>query len=89
MAVIDNTEQSRFELTINGHTTFADYRRDGNILHIPHVEAPAPLRGTGAASELMHGIMHIARQDGLHIHPICSYAAAWMQKHPQFHPLLA
>jgi len=51
MDVKDNTERSRFELDVDGKIVFASYRRDGDLVRIPHVEAPPSLRGTGAAGE--------------------------------------
>lgn len=89
MTVTDNTEKRRFEMTVEGQVVFADYRRDGATLVIPHVEAPPALRGTGAAGRLLEGIMRIARDDGLKIVPLCGYAAAWMQRHKEHQDLLA
>jgi len=88
MSISDNTAHKRFELEVDGHVAFADYRREGNVLHIPHVEAPTALRGTGAAGKLMQGVAEHAREHGLKIHPICGYAAAWLQKHPEFDDLV-
>lgn len=87
--VIDNSASQRFELQLNGHTAFADYHRKGDVLHIPHVEAPPALRGTGAAGKLMQGIAEYAEKNSLRIHPICSYAAAWLEKHSEFQHLRA
>jgi predicted GNAT family acetyltransferase len=77
----DNTDRSRYELEIDGQIIFATYRRDGAILSILHVEAPIPLRGTGAASRLMKGIVETARATGAKIVPLCGYAAAWLRRH--------
>lgn len=82
--VTDNTARSRFEYDVDGRIVFANYRRDGDTVLIPHVEAPPSLRGTGAADRLMRGIMELARRDGLRIVPICSYAAAWMRRHREY-----
>jgi uncharacterized protein len=88
MPLHDNTEKRRFEMEENGHIAFADYRLEGNILHIPHVEAPPALRGTGAAGRLMQALADHARTNGLKLHPICGYAAAWLQKHKETHDLV-
>ena len=87
--VRDNAARTRFELEVDGHIAFADYRRgtDG-IIRIPHVEAPPALRGTGAADRLMRGVVAIARAEGLRIMPICSYAQAWMRKHAEHHDIM-
>ena len=80
--VCDNPERHRFEMVEQGQTVFADYRRDGRRLIIDHVEAPTDLRGTGAAGRFMEGLVAAARAEGSTIVPICSYAVAWLQRHP-------
>jgi uncharacterized protein len=87
--VTDNPERGRFELVIGGQTVFARYARQGSTLVIPYVEAPPALRGTGAAGQLMKGVMEIARAEGLRVKPLCWYAAGWIQRHRAYHDLLA
>jgi predicted GNAT family acetyltransferase len=88
-AVVDNAALSRFELTEQGLTAFADYHRVGDRLILPHVEAPVPLRGTGTARRLMTGVLEIARDQGLKVVPRCPYAAAFIRKHPEYQDLVA
>ena len=76
----DNTRNSRFEYTLNGAIACANYRREGSTLYIDYVEAPAELRGTGAARKLMQSIINFAQKEKLEVIPICGYAAAWMAK---------
>ena len=86
--VVDNTARSRFEMTEQGHVVYAEYRRHGDRLIIPYVEAPPPLRGTGAAGRLMEGVLAIARREGLKVTPLCGYAAAYIRRHKQHHDLV-
>ncbi len=86
--VRDNRERGRYELEIDGEIAFATYRRDGDTVAIRHVEAPPRLRGTGAAGKLMDGIVALARTEGLKLRPLCSYAVAWLQRHPEHNDLL-
>lgn len=88
MSVTDNTALSRFELRVDGHTAFADYRITGDTMHLLHVEAPPALRGTGAAGKLMEGVANIARERQQKILPICGYAAVWLQKHKEYSNLV-
>jgi len=81
-AITDNVKLSRFELTEEGHSAFANYRRSGAEIVIPHVEAPPLLRGKGTADRLMRGVVEIARRERLTIVPLCSYAATWFRRHP-------
>jgi predicted GNAT family acetyltransferase len=87
--VVDDRDHNRYELTENGHVAFADYRRNGDVMVIPHVEAPEALRGTGAAGRLMEGIVAHARAEGLKIVPSCPYADVWFKRHPAEADLLA
>lgn len=84
VTITDNTARSRYEYDVDGRIVFASYRRDGDTVYIPHVEAPPSLRGTGAADRLMRAIMETARRDGLRVVPICGYAAAWMRRHGEY-----
>ena len=42
---VDNAAASRYELVEQGHTAYADYRKDGGTLYIKYVFAPEALRG--------------------------------------------
>jgi predicted GNAT family acetyltransferase len=88
-AVTDNPARSRYELTQDGLTAFADYSRCNGKVVIPHVEAPPELRGTGAAGRLMEGVVADVRAKGEKLVPLCPYAAAWMERHPEHADLLA
>ena len=84
----NNTAASRYELEEQGQTSWADYRLQGGRLYIDHVESPAALRGTGAAGRLMTALAQDARDHGLTITPICSYAAAWLKRSPEYRDLV-
>jgi predicted GNAT family acetyltransferase len=86
--VVDNSQLSRFELEEQGQLAFADYRRLGGQLVIPHVEAAPGLRGTGAAGRLMEGVLAAARSEGLKVVPQCSYAAAYIRRHAEHQDLV-
>ncbi len=87
--VHDNAARSRFELEEQGEIAFADYQRRGDVLIVPHVEAPMALRGTGAAGRLMEGMLDMIREQGLKIVPSCPYAAAYIRRHPKYEDLRA
>ena len=79
----------RYEMDEQGQTSWADYRRMSERLFIDHVEAPPSLRGTGAAGRLMAAVAADARRQGLKIVPICSYAASWLDRSPEFRDLVS
>jgi len=80
---------SRYELDVDGQTVFANYRRSGNVLTILHVEAPVPLRGTGAAGKFMTLLGQEAKKNGWTIVPVCGYAAAWLRGSKTYRDLVA
>jgi hypothetical protein len=82
-AMIDNTEQHRFELAENGLTVFAQYRQHDSRYILTHVEADPALRGSGAAARLMAEVVALAREKKLQIVPRCAYAVAWFKRHPE------
>ncbi len=87
--VRDNAERRRYELSEDGRLAWADYRRDGDVVVLPHVEADPALRGTGAAGRLMAGVLAQVRAEGLKVRPVCSYAVAYIRRHREHHDLLA
>lgn len=87
-AITDNSARGRFELVEEGKLAFADYRLDGGILILPHVEADPALRGKGTAGRLMAGVLELARERGWKVRPDCGYAAAYMERHPEYAGLL-
>jgi predicted GNAT family acetyltransferase len=87
--IFNNESLHRYEYRVGDQTVFADYRREGGILSILHVEAPPALRGTGAAGALMQGLVNEARDQGFKLRPVCGYAAAWLEKHKEYGDLIA
>lgn len=85
----DNETAHHFELVEQGLTAFASYRRTGDVVSIPHVEAPLALRGKGMADRLMRAIVDEARRKGFKISPICPYARVWFQRHADAGDVLA
>ncbi|WKL56920.1 GNAT family N-acetyltransferase [Asticcacaulis sp. ZE23SCel15] len=79
--VIDNTAESRFELSVEGEIAYADYHVTGDTLYIDYVFAPDALRGTGAAGKLMQGLVDTVSDRPQKIVPICGYAVAWLKRH--------
>ena len=70
-------------------TVFADYAVQGQTRVILHVEADPALRGTGAAGAFMQALAGHARAEGLKLAPRCSYAVAWLKRHPEFDDVVA
>lgn len=82
--VRDNAERHRFELDLDGHVAFSNYRRSDSLLTILHTEVPQALGGRGVGSKLVRGTLEIARSQGLKVHPLCPFVSSYMDKHPEY-----
>ena len=81
----DNAAVGRFEVEIEGHVAFAEYRVLGSGVLFPHTEVPAALEGKGVGSALVRHGMAFARERNLKVIPVCTFFAGYIRKHPEFH----
>lgn len=72
----------RFSVELEGQTALLDYELDGTVMSITHTRVPRPIGGRGVAAELMRSALELAAAKGWVVKPICSYAVAYMQRHP-------
>ena len=87
--VRDNRAKDRFEIEIDGHTAIAQYVLAPDHIIFTHTEVPPPLEGHGIAGALIKAVLDHAQAHGLKVRPLCSYARAYMQRHPETAALLA
>jgi predicted GNAT family acetyltransferase len=87
--VHDNTALHRFELPLDGHTAFSEYRRADGILTVMHTEVPKELNGKGIGSALVRGLLDIARAEGVKVRPVCPFVRGYIEKHAEYQDLLA
>lgn len=87
-AVRDNTQRHRFELDADGHIAFSEYKRAGGTITIMHTEVPKELGGKGIGSQLVRGLLEIARTQGLKVVAKCPFVAGYIAKHPEYADLL-
>jgi predicted GNAT family acetyltransferase len=73
----------RFTTVVDGSSAHLDYTRDGDVMTIAHTRVPPAIGGRGIAAELMCAALNAARASGWSVTPACSYAVAYMQRHPQ------
>jgi uncharacterized protein len=87
--VRDNTDRHRFELEVDGHIAFSEYRRSGDLLTVMHTEVPKELGGRGIGSALARGLLDLGRAQRLKVKPLCSFVAGYIDKHPEYADLRA
>ena len=75
-------ERNRFELEKDGMTAFVEYEVEDGALDIMHTIVPPSLEGQGIAAALVEATYKYAVQEGLEPKATCSYAVAWLKRHP-------
>lgn len=86
--VIHNPKQNRFETTVEGYPSKLDYIEDGKNFVITHVGVHPELRGQGLAGHIVEASLLYAKSNDLRVIPMCSYAAAYMRRHPEHRELM-
>jgi predicted GNAT family acetyltransferase len=82
-AISHDANGHRFTTEVEGHHAQLDYTLADQVMTITHTRVPPAIGGRGIAAELMRAALSAARISGWSVNPACSYAAAYLQKHPQ------
>ena len=82
--VTHNPAERRFETWIEGELSKLDYIEDGKNFVITHVGVHPSLRGQGVAGRITQVSLEHAKKHGLRVVPMCSYAAAYIRRHPEY-----
>lgn len=86
--VRDNPDHNRFEMDTPGGLAFARYRRDGSTLMILHTEVPTAMEGRGLGSQLVQGMLDLARSRGEAIVPLCGFVRRFIAINPGYADLV-
>ena len=85
--------ERRFATSVDMELCVLDYTlspsASGEVMTITHTEVPPPVEGRGIASALVKVALDHARAQGWKVRPACSYANAWMRRHPDYEDLRA
>ncbi|KRG69177.1 GNAT family N-acetyltransferase [Pseudoxanthomonas dokdonensis] len=82
-------QRQRFSTQVDGQTAELTYQLHGQQMIIDHTGVPPAIGGRGIAADLVRAALEHARAEGWSVRPACSYAAAYIQRHPQYADLLA
>ena len=87
-AVQHDAQAHQFSLSVDGAHCVLDYRLAGGVMTIIHTGVPEQVGGRGIAGQLMETALGIARSSGWKVVPACSYAAAYIKRHPEYADLV-
>ena len=88
--VVDVPEASRYELRLGGRLIgLAAYRRRNGRIAFTHTEVDESCAGRGFGSLLATAALEDARRQGLEVIPLCPFIAHYIDRHPEYEPLVA
>lgn len=82
--ITHNEAASRFQAIVDGVLCVLDYRQRDGVMTITHTGVPDAVGGRGIAAALTRAAFETARREGWRVVPACSYAAAWLARHPEY-----
>jgi hypothetical protein len=64
------------------------FHMEGNRMYLDSTYTPEKYRGRGIGTELVKASMKYAREHGLLIVPVCTFAVEYFKKHPEYGNIL-
>ncbi len=87
-AITHNAAQHRFEWLEDGVLCVLEYTLLASVMTITYTGVPQAVGGRGIAAELTQFALNTARAEGWKVHPVCSYAVAYVRRHSQYQELV-
>ncbi len=78
----------QFFIVVDGHRCVLDYQFASGTMTITHTGVPDAVGGRGIAAALTQSALEHARASGWKVVPACTYAAAYVRRHPEYLALL-
>jgi predicted GNAT family acetyltransferase len=88
-AIRHDADDRRFSTIVDRHKAFVEYERVDDVLVVTHTWVPKEIGGRGIAGQLVRAALDFARDQDLKVRPECTYADAWMRRHPDYDALRA
>ena len=88
MQISHDPTAGRFSTRLDGHEAELVYRHQHGRMVIDHTGVPEAIGGRGLAGALVRAALDYARAEGLRVVPLCSYAASYIQRHPEYADLV-
>jgi len=82
--------RGRWTVTVDGHEAEMTYSRaSATLIIIDHTSVPDALRGRGVGQALLKRAVDDARREGFRIIPLCPFAKAQFERHPELQEVLS
>ena len=88
--VVHKPERRRFEIFVDDtRAGLAAYRNEPGRRVFTHTEIDPAFEGQGLGSRLAAFALDETRAERLHVVPLCSFIAAYIERHPEYRELVA
>ncbi|WP_315760261.1 DUF5996 family protein [Sphingomonas sp. Y38-1Y] len=86
----DSHSKGRYRLIVDGIEAEMTYSRAGtDLIIIDHTDVPSALRGRRIGERLVQQAVEDARAEGVSILPLCPFAKAQIERHPEWQDVLS
>ena len=80
----------RLTADVEGHELVIRYGWAGDrTMRVDFVGVPSALEGRGLGTQLVGALVEKVRRDGVRLHPVCSFARTKLERHREWHDVLA
>ena len=86
--VINNEDQHRFEVQLDGEYAFIEYRYYKGDIAFMHTTVPEVCRGKGIAAAMAVVALNFAKDRHLKIMLYCPYVSKYVKEHPEYYTLV-
>jgi predicted GNAT family acetyltransferase len=86
--VTHNSENHRFEMTVDGYLAVLTYMLKGEIIIFTHTGVPPAIGNRGLGSRLVKTGLDYARENGLQVRSLCWFVSKYIRLHPEYQDLL-
>ena len=86
--VIHNLQANRFEVELPGEPAVLIYIIKSGLFLLLHTEVPPAYEGRGIAQAMAHAAFEFAKENGFKVRSYCSYTTRYLERHPEYKPLV-
>jgi predicted GNAT family acetyltransferase len=88
LPLTNNTAIHNFEITVDDHRAFIDYKQIGDRVFLLHTEVPHVIEGHGVAAALVEKTLKYIEDNNLKMVPYCQYIKVFLKRHPEWNRLV-
>jgi len=88
LELVKNVANNRFEIQVDKHMAFIEYKQNGNTITLVHTEVEPELEGKGAATAVVEKTLDYIEKNNFKLIPICPFVKTYIQRHPEWEKIV-